>query len=231
MSLNSKIYKYSKLLRGKVLNMKPEMKVETTWYGGEHTGFAVYTKKLNNPIVYSFGVGTDISFDNELIKNHNAKVFAFDPTPGSIKWLETQNISENFVFSPVGISDKDGVEQFFLPEDGNCVSASTVVRNGLKRTPIDVPMKRLATLLQENNHTSIDILKIDIEGSEFSVVPDILKSNLNIDQLCLEVHDRFFDNGKQMLKEMLDLIKANGYVLIAVSDYFQELTFVKKNIL
>jgi hypothetical protein len=43
--------------------------------------FYVNTEKLDsNSIVYSFGLGADISFDKELIRRFNLSVFGFDPT-------------------------------------------------------------------------------------------------------------------------------------------------------
>lgn len=229
MSIKSKIYKYAKLIQGKALNIKIEKKVKTIWHGGETTGFAVYNKNLVNPIVYSFGVGKDISFDIALINNYNATVYAFDPTPKTIEWIKEQNVGKNFIFNPVGLSNEDGIEQFYLPENPDNISASIIALDSLSKNAVDVPMKRLISLTKENNHEVIDLLKIDIEGSEFKVVPDILQSKIKIKQFCLEIHNRFFQDGEQKVKDLLKMLKDNDFVLVYVSDYFQELTFLNKN--
>lgn len=229
MSIKSKIYKYAKLIQGKAPNIKVEKKVKTIWHGGESTGFAVYNQNLKNPLVYSFGVGKDVSFDVALINNYNAKVYAFDPTPKTIEWIKEQNLGENFIFNPVGLSSQDGIEQFYLPENPENISASVIKQDSLSKNTVDVPMKRLSSLLKENNHELIDLLKIDIEGSEFKVVPDILQSKIPIKQFCLEIHNRFFQDGDQKVKDLLKMLKDNNFVLVYVSDYFQELTFLNKN--
>src|ERR1700682_4716227 len=51
-----------------------------------------------NAVVYSFGVGEDISFERELIQRFEARVHAFDPTPRSLRWLKSQALPKGFFF-------------------------------------------------------------------------------------------------------------------------------------
>ena len=48
----------------------------------------------------------------------------------------------------------------------------------------------LATIMARLGHTGrrIDVLKLDIEGSEFDVVPNLVKNGIEIGQLLIEVH-------------------------------------------
>ena len=60
-------------------------------FGSGYGGWDVIIDSLSqNSVVYSFGVGEDASFDIDLIKEFGLKVFAFDPTPKSIKWVKDQ---------------------------------------------------------------------------------------------------------------------------------------------
>src|SRR5713101_7131829 len=43
-----------------------------------------------DPIVYSLGVGEDISFDLALIQQFGVTIHAFDPTPRVREWLASQ---------------------------------------------------------------------------------------------------------------------------------------------
>jgi hypothetical protein len=56
--------------------------------GTEYGRHTVCTDRLGpDSIVYSFGLGEDISFDLELIERTGATVYGFDPTPRSIAWV------------------------------------------------------------------------------------------------------------------------------------------------
>jgi hypothetical protein len=67
--IKNKIKLLVKILIGREIYIKNQVKLLTKWYGNTNAGFYVYTKPLNSKsIIYSFGVGEDISFDEELIK-------------------------------------------------------------------------------------------------------------------------------------------------------------------
>jgi hypothetical protein len=74
-----------KILTGRISPLKKEVQFSTKWNGNTYGGFYVHPDALSkNSIVYSFGIGEDISFDKAIIENHKCHVFAFDPTPKSI---------------------------------------------------------------------------------------------------------------------------------------------------
>ena len=47
-------------------------------------------------VVYSVGVGDDISFDRDLIARFGVTIHAFDPTPASRDWLAKQTLPATF---------------------------------------------------------------------------------------------------------------------------------------
>lgn len=80
-------------------------------------------------------------------------------------------------------------------------------------------------------HAKIDILKMDIEGTEYDVIEDILDSKVTINQILIEFHDRFFDNGKKKTETAIETLSIKGFKLFAISDSFQELSFVNEELL
>lgn len=70
---------------------------------------------------------------------------------------------------------------------------------------------------------------MDIEGSEFDVMDQILSSDIYISQICLEVHDYLFNDGTayEKLSWIINLLKTNGYKLVYLSGSKYEMTFVK----
>ena len=140
----------------------------------------------NQSLIYSFGIGQDITFDLELIDLTGSSIHAFDPTPKSIEWIERQRLPEKFKFYRYGLSDKDGLIPFSSPPNPDWVSYSEDPAGAFM-----FPVKRLETIRNELNHTGIiDFLKLDIEGSEYSVLNDILGSDLNPVQMSVEFHGR-----------------------------------------
>lgn len=169
--------------------------------GGEKFILATETDHLGpESVVYSFGVGTDVSWDLDLIQKHGCTIHAFDPTPRSIQWVASQRLPPQFKFYPYGLAHYDGDMPFYDPPNPKNVSYSSARKNGV---PSQFPVKRLSTIMREFGHNRIDLLKIDVEGGEFDVIPDIL--HMPIRQLIVEFHSRFFRLG--VLKRMLAIAK------------------------
>lgn len=219
--------KISQRERMKSMGLTLDKKRKVKWIGNDYGGFAIDDSLLrNSPVVFSFGIGEDISFDIGLMENYNANIYGFDPTPKSIQWVENNVRNSQFHFYPYGLGTFNGVEKFYLPENSDYVSGSIIQRSGLKNAYIEVPMKTFNTILSDTKPSRIDILKMDIEGSEFKVISDILNSKIMISQICVEVHSSFFENGDEMLKKFLKECRNCGYELIYVSDSLNELTFI-----
>lgn len=219
-----------------MLERDRDVNVKTEFFGDKGYGFTVCTELLENKneiIVYSFGIGEDLSFSEHLVKTYPAcRIFAFDPTPKSIKYVDMYDKSNfsHFEFYPVGLSDKNGYTKFFLPKNKDYVSGSEYLGPTVdENDTIEVEMNTLDKLMTQLNHSYIDLLKMDIEGTEFFAVPDILSKEIKIEQICVEVHNRFYEDGEERLQNMLKAFSVHGYKLVHVSDNEEELLFVKMN--
>lgn len=225
-----KIKSYIKVILGKEYPFKCEIQLNKKWIGNDYGGFYVASDFLNQEsVIYSFGIGEDISFDTKLIGLYSCIVHGFDPTPRSISWINLNTTPNKFIFHDYGIDIVNGEKTFFLPENTNFVSGSIHQTNHLKTKGIKVQMRNLETICNELGHSKIDVLKIDIEGSEYDIIPYLLSMNLPIDQLLIEFHHRFFEDGFSKTKEVLAMLRNNGYKLFGVSDSMQEISFIKNN--
>jgi FkbM family methyltransferase len=185
-----------------------------------------------NSIVYSFGIGEDISFDEALIDTYKCHVYGFDPTPKSIDWCSKQALPENFHLYEFGISDKTGKVLFHLPKNNEHVSGSLILQNNVSnKHVIELEMKSLTEILKILKHEKIDVLKMDIEGSEYDVIKSILKSGIQIGQMVIELHERLFENGKEKTIELVNNLNSCGYEIFAISDSYEEISFIRKNVL
>ena len=63
-------YEFLQLYFSKETNhLKKEVHVKKKWFGNDYGGFYVATEFVKeNSIIYSIGIGEDISFDEQLIK-------------------------------------------------------------------------------------------------------------------------------------------------------------------
>lgn len=189
------------------------------WFGDRWCGFFVDTALLKeNSILLSFGVGMDISFDLALHKAGVKKIFLFDPTPSAIAFIGKLKLPVSFTFYPFGLDNIDGNKLMYLPS-GNRVSGSIFLNNHLQQeNTVQVEMRTLSAIMKMLNISHIDILKIDIEGSEFVVLENILREKIFPVQICLEYHARHFENGSQMVKDSIALLHANGYTHCASTE-------------
>ncbi len=218
---------------GKVRHLRKTVRCNHLWYGSKFGGFYICPDFLNEKsVVYSFGIGEDISFDTAIIKNHHCHVYGFDPTPKSINWIKGQELHDKFHFYDFGISCTSGFVDFFLPKNPDYVSGSTMVQENIDTTKkVSVEMKSIQAIMNELNHKHIDVLKMDIEGSEYDVIENILTSKISITQILIEFHDRFFEDGKLRTKKAIEKLKGHGYGIYGVSDTFEEISFIHKNAL
>lgn len=204
--------------------------VSTVTCGNDYGGFNILPISNSEPVVYSFGIGEDLSFSEGVLKLYKAQIFAFDPTPKSINYVHHHELmsNERFHFEPIGLSDKDETVLFHLPENDEYVSGSIIPHDGVKDAGIEVRMECLETITCRNEHSHIDVLKMDIEGSEFDVIAGLGLLDVTIDQICLEIHDKFFDDGLSRVRNMVKQLHAMGYLLVYKSQNGQEVTFAKK---
>lgn len=216
----------------KHIKLKLEGNKYKKWFGSEYGGFFVREELLKNReqvIVYSCGVGKDISFDLEIMKKYKtSKIFAFDPTPVSMKWIENQQLPDNFFFFPIGISDKNGTERMFFPKNFG-VSYGVFSWDSMNQDEIMVEMQTIERIAEQHGHKFIDILKMDIEGSEFAVINSIDFKKIQFGQILVEFHERFLENGNKVLEKTIAVLEENGYECFAVSDDF-EYSFINKRL-
>ena len=178
--------------------------------------------------VYSFGVGEDVSFELELVARIGARIHVFDPTPRSLAWMRTQDFPDKLCVHPLGIASWDGEADFSPPADASHVSYS-MVRSASASARIVAPVRRLETIAGRLGHRSIDLLKMDIEGAEYDVIPDILASSLSVRQLLVEFHHRWAGIGARATRVAVKALRAQGYRIARVSPSGCEFTFLGRS--
>jgi FkbM family methyltransferase len=223
-----KFLRLPKVLKGKDVLFSVQKKVKSITLGNKGASWTICTESIDSDsIFYSFGVGTDISFDLEMINRFGVKINAFDPTPKSIQWISDQQTPTEFVFNPIGIAASSGEIEFTLPDNRNHVSGSIHNVLGSKGQKIKVPVKDLESIMQNLSHTYIDILKMDIEGAEYDVIDFIINKKIPVKQLLVEFHHRFPKIGIAKSKRAIKKLTLAGYKIFHISESGEEYSFIK----
>ena len=107
--------------------------------------------------------------------------------------------------------------------------SGSLIKNSNTGRKIQIPFKTMVTIIKELGIDEIDILKLDIEGSELGVIPDSLKRGLKFKQLCVEIHYRFWEKHKCLyLFKLIRLLNKANYYIVAVSESYEEITLLKR---
>jgi hypothetical protein len=86
-------------------------------------------------------------------------------------------------------------------------------------------------LIQELGLQQIDVLKMDIEGSENRVIQDLKNWDCLPKQVLVEFHHRILSTPFAETKLAIETLRANGYELFDISTLGDEYSFVLKSAL
>jgi FkbM family methyltransferase len=174
-------------------------------------------------ICYCVGVGVDVSFDIELARR-GARVFCFDPTPRSIEYMNSLEYDhERIKFMPIGIWRKNEKLKFYAPMNLEHANFSTRNIHGTSEYFI-ADCRRLTDVMKQLGHDHIDLLKLDIEGSWYEVLQDVIESKIPIKILCVE-----FDTPTSLVKSMrmINMLRQSGF--LPVHKHRDNFLFVNKS--
>jgi len=216
-----------KRLSGREPRLKPDLKLPLQRLGG----WWLYPELVRpDGVAYSFGVGEDIEFECAIIAARSINVFAFDPTPNSIKWLESQDLPAQFHFHPWAVADRDG-HLFLYPRIKRDGSRSKVMYTMLTQPEasedgIEVPARTVASIMAALGHQQVDVMKMDVEGAEYGILENLLNLPHPPSQLLIEFHHRFPALDVSLTVGAVAALRNAGYGLARISSSGREYTFI-----
>ena len=210
--------------------------------GTDYGGWYIHTNSnLNSDsIIYSVGVGEDISFDLLMSEKYKSNIYLIDPTIRAIKHVDVmrsfykdnselpENISneyksiivnakpdiEKMFYVPYGLWDSTTKLPFFEPVNKKYVSC-TVIPKMYSEDFYLVDVTSVKELMKMYNHTKIDMIKLDIEGAEIEVVNKMLDDQIYPTYLLIEF-DLFLKHKdpQNRTKTLINRILECGYSVL-----------------
>jgi FkbM family methyltransferase len=164
-----------------------------------------------NWVCYSGGAGADVSFDAALVHRFGATVRAFDPFHVfAEKAIAAVDCEDRYSFHEVALAASDGPLVVFGRQDLVAGSVSAANLYSVETTHI-VPARSLPSMMRELGDDQVDLLKLDIEGSEYEVLEPLDLQALGIKILCIELHH---NESARRAKSLLRDFAEQGYVPI-----------------
>jgi FkbM family methyltransferase len=162
----------------------------------------------DQPVILDCGANIGYTVLNYKRQFPKAQITAFEPDPDFLPYLKN-NLSRN------GAEDVKIIEAAAWVLDGQAswycegFDGSRIVENGTSSdNVISVPTVDLAGYLDRD----IDLLKVDIEGAEFSVIPYLGRKLRKVKNILIECHITDQEKYSQFAK-LIQVLTQQGYKL------------------
>lgn len=145
-------------------------------------------------------------YTKKIINKFNCNVYAFEPLVSNFEILSNelnQDLNKAKIFN-FGLLDSDEEISFSNIEG----SSSIYTRPEGNASDVIVKMKSFEKFINENSIEAIDLVFMNIEGSEYKLLNQIINSGYvkNIKYLQIQFHN-FVDNAHQLRKEIRKNLK------------------------
>lgn len=176
----------------------------TKWYKDKGDNYLRLEYNLNkNSIVFDIG-GYLGDFTEKIYNKFNCKVYLFEPSLSFYnQCLERFKDNNNILCFNYGVGNLNG--NFILSNDRE---ASSTKRNVNQHTGEKVKIKKISEVIKELKIDNIDLMKINIEGGEYDLLPCLINENLisKIKNIQVQFHN-FEPNAQKKRSDIINLLK------------------------
>jgi FkbM family methyltransferase len=167
-----------------------------------------------------FDVGANIGVFTVLQATQGARVYSFEPNPESYSRL-SRNVAANKLggcvrLFPTALGDERGMGSLHVVGGGTTAGVVTRVRAGASASGVAVPIATLDEVVSTLPELSIDLLKIDAEGSEVAILRGGERTLDQVQRIVVEYHSR------DLLRQVEEILGRKGYTREMIVDYYAE---------
>jgi FkbM family methyltransferase len=192
--------------------------------GSAYGSWTIPTDPLDETwVCYCVGAGGDVSFERELLSRGVAVVRSFEPDEEYIGRIEVPDEHRSrFTVHPVAIT----------PSDGSVRMQRTHIPGSRSLSPVDLydtheyvemPGRSLRSLMDELGDERIDLLKVDVEGGEYDLLPSLDLLGMGVRIFCIQLHHT---GSVRQARELVAGVRGQGFRLVVVKPTVR-LTFLR----
>lgn len=183
-----------------------------------------FLPKTDTPLIIDCGANIGLSLLFFIKQYPKAKIIAFEPDQSVLSYLK-KNLNCNKL-DKVELHEKavwDSVTELkFYTDNGMGGRVETAYKN---QEAVTIETVRLRDFLK----SPVAMLKIDIEGAEYTVLKDCEDVLTNVSNLFVEYHS--FNNEEQHLDDILAILKKSGFRYHLKESFSRKKPFVNRHIL
>ncbi len=167
-----------------------------------------------------FDVGANIGVFTVLQATHGAKVYSFEPNPDSYSRL-SRNIAANKLSDCVrlfqtALGNKRGLGSLHVIGGGTTGGVVTPAETDASASGVAVQIATLDEVVSVLSRSSIDLLKIDAEGSEVAILRGGERTLDRVQRIMVEYHSR------DLLRQVREILTRKGFAQEMIVDYYAE---------
>lgn len=169
-----------------------------------------------DPIIFDCGANIGIATIFFKWLYPESKVYAFEPTPRAFELLK-KNVEQNKLpqvrLFNAAVTGANGKMDFFTDTRSPWSVASSAISERTDGVRIVVEGISISSFIKKEKIDSIDMLKMDIEGSEKGVVDDLNKNGVLAitDRLIVEYHHKISERYPSELGAFLKIFEDAGF--------------------
>lgn len=176
---------------------------------------------------YCVGAGGDISFDLELIARFDATVQAVEPDETYVSSARIAAAeADRFSIERAALAVVDGpllMQRTHHPGSHSLSAADLYDTSEM----VEIPGRSLASLASERGQSQIELLKIDVEGAEYDILPTLDLDALGVRILAVQLHH---NRGVGAARRQIGELQQRGFELVAMRPVVKA-TFARRDLL
>ena len=158
-------------------------------------GLRINYKLDSNSVVFDVG-GFLGEWSEKIFKKYGCNIYIFEPVPEFFNKIKEKfkNESRVHIFN-FGLSDTNSMETISTMDDSSSIFTG--------RGDIEIKLRDIKEVIEELHIEQIDLLKLNIEGGEFKVLPRLIESVLI--NICMNIQvqfHHFYFNAEKLREEI-----------------------------